>query len=251
MSEGYIKLYRKFLDWEWWQDHNTLVVFLYLLMTVNFSETTYKNRKIGRGQGVYTVKDIATNNMLTNRQTRTSLEHLKSTNEICVDTSPQYSIITVNNYDKYQIKADSPTNKNEKSDKQPDNQTTNNLTNLTNIKEEKKERSKEYYPPNPPTGGDDGFMKFWEAYPRKTNKSAAGKAWSRLNPGEDLLRVILEAISQQKTTRQWQEENGRFIPNPAKWIVGRYWENTVSVSTEPRSYDLDEIEKKIREGKMT
>ena len=69
------------------------------------------------------------------------------------------------------------------------------------------------------------FDRFWESYPRKEAKQTARKAFEKLNPDEDLLLTMLEAIDRFKETAQWKEENGRFIPHPATWLNQRRWED--------------------------
>ena len=70
-----------------------------------------------------------------------------------------------------------------------------------------------------------GFPDFWQAYPRKTAKQAAIKAWNRIAPGEMLRMAMHEALERQKQSQQWQAENGRYIPYPATWLNGRRWED--------------------------
>ncbi len=101
-NNGFIKLHRKILKWEWYSNINTRLLFLHLLIAANWEDTKYKNRTIKRGQLCTTVKELATNNQQTIQQTRTALSNLQSTNEITIETTPQFSIITVVNYDLYQ-----------------------------------------------------------------------------------------------------------------------------------------------------
>ena len=69
------------------------------------------------------------------------------------------------------------------------------------------------------------FDEFWKAYPRKEAKGNAEKAWKKVNPS--LLPVILEAIDRQKSSTQWREANGKYIPLPASWLNARRWEDEV------------------------
>lgn len=70
------------------------------------------------------------------------------------------------------------------------------------------------------------FECFWAAYPRKTGKGAAHKAWQKLRPSHSLQQAILSAIADQKTSRQWLNENGRYIPHAATWLNQRRWDDT-------------------------
>jgi hypothetical protein len=86
------------------------------------------------------------------------------------------------------------------------------------------------YPPLiPPQGGrvceDALFEQFWQAYPRKTAKLAAQRAFGKLSPDAGMLAGMLEALERQKASADWQREGGRFIPYPARWLSGRRWED--------------------------
>ena len=69
------------------------------------------------------------------------------------------------------------------------------------------------------------FDLFWEQYPRKVKKQQAREAFQRVSVSLD---VLLQALSRQKETSQWQEDGGRFVPYPAAWLQGRRWEDEIS-----------------------
>lgn len=73
----------------------------------------------------------------------------------------------------------------------------------------------------------EGFNEFWKAYPKRTGKGAAEKAWKK--NGRPGIETILDAIAKQKT---WRENaNGQFRPewkNPATWLNQKCWEDEVS-----------------------
>ena len=72
-----------------------------------------------------------------------------------------------------------------------------------------------------------GFDAFWPAYPKKTAKQDAIRAFGKIRPDEALLQVILKAVETQKASAQWQEDGGHYIPHPATWLNGRRWEDEV------------------------
>lgn len=83
-------------------------------------------------------------------------------------------------------------------------------------------------PPTPRKRGSvhefpPGFDSFWSAYPRKTAKPQAAKAFARLKPDEALLRTLLAAIERQRHWPQWTKDGGEFIPHPATWLNGQRW----------------------------
>lgn len=100
----------------------------------------------------------------------------------------------------------------------------------------------------------DDFEKFWHAYPRKVAKANAQKAFEKLNPGPELLNVMLEMLEQQKRWDAWRQDGGRFIPHPATWLNGRRWEDEeVKVRNSrlgdigERDYAPGELEAKIHD----
>lgn len=107
------------------------------------------------------------------------------------------------------------------------NQTKPKQTKTTKEEKEEKEKEEEYSPPISPrkAEGRERFERFWKAYPRKVGKPAAEKVFLGINPDEQALTVILNAIAQQKTSRQWQEDEGRYIPHPTTWLRQRRWED--------------------------
>lgn len=67
-----------------------------------------------------------------------------------------------------------------------------------------------------------GFDAFWSAYPRKTAKKRAAKAWRQLSPDPQLLDRMLAALAAQKAWDQWVRG---IIPHPATWLNERRWED--------------------------
>ena len=101
--EGWIKLHRKMLDWEWYNDNNAKIVFLHLLLTANHKENKWKGQTILRGQKLTSLSHLAKETNLTVQQIRNTLDKLKSTHEITIQTTHQYSLVTIEKYDLYQF----------------------------------------------------------------------------------------------------------------------------------------------------
>lgn len=78
-----------------------------------------------------------------------------------------------------------------------------------------------------PATRESAFETFWAAYPRKTAKGEARKAWAKLDPVGGLLDTIMAAVEAQKNSRQWLADGGRFIPHPATWLNQARWEDEV------------------------
>jgi len=69
------------------------------------------------------------------------------------------------------------------------------------------------------------FNRFWAAYPRKQKRSDAEKAFLNINPSDNLLETMLDALTVQKKSKQWINENGKYIPYPTTWLNGKRWED--------------------------
>lgn len=79
---------------------------------------------------------------------------------------------------------------------------------------------------NASAGACRAFDEFWVAYPKKVGKEAARRAFAKVKAPID---VLIAAIEQQKTSRQWTKDNGQYIPNPATWLNQGRWEDEVDV----------------------
>jgi TusA-related sulfurtransferase len=101
--EGWIKLHRKMINWEWYKDNNTKILFLHLILTANHSNQKWQGIEIKRGQKLTSAKHLAEETNLTIMQTRTSLKKLKSTHEITIKTTNKNTLITIEKYNDYQI----------------------------------------------------------------------------------------------------------------------------------------------------
>jgi len=121
MANGYIKLHRKMMEWGWYKDPNTLRVFLHLLLKANYAEAEFMGHKIKPGQVVIGRKALAEELEMTEQQIRTSLVHLKSTNEITIKSTNKFSVVTIVNWALYQCDNEKTTSKttNKSTNEQP------------------------------------------------------------------------------------------------------------------------------------
>ena len=81
----------------------------------------------------------------------------------------------------------------------------------------------------------NNFDQFWLAYPKHQSKPQALKAFTKLNPDEELMQQILSAIEVQKQSDQWTKDGGQFIPLPATWLNNKRWEDDVLPSTQRKA----------------
>lgn len=69
------------------------------------------------------------------------------------------------------------------------------------------------------------FEQFWRAYPNRTGKGDAFKAWQALKPTTALIDAMVAALGWQVNQPGWVKDGGKFIPHPATWIRARRWED--------------------------
>lgn len=77
---------------------------------------------------------------------------------------------------------------------------------------------------------NSNFLDFWEWYPKKVGKDAAYKAWIKLKPDYDL---VVNALLWQRQSKQWQAEDGKYIPNPATYLNQGRWKDEAPVEQSP------------------
>jgi len=99
---GFIKLHRKLLVWEWYSDINVRVLFFHCLLRANHKTEKWQGIELNAGQFITSLGHLSKECGLTEQQTRTALNKLKSTREITSKSTSRYSIITVNNWNLYQ-----------------------------------------------------------------------------------------------------------------------------------------------------
>ncbi|MFR9308877.1 MAG: hypothetical protein ACLVLJ_00940 [Hydrogeniiclostridium mannosilyticum] len=260
LEQGYIKLYRSLLRWEWYDDANTFRVFVHLLLTVNHEPQKWHGITIDRGQRLASFSKIAGELRLSVQNIRTSIDHLKSTGEVTCRSQGGHSIFTVVNYNLFQQLTSQPTN----SQQSPNKALTNDQQQRKNDKNIEKEKN--ILPPKSPQGegqAEDltvetaggaaeaairpktpvqGFEEFWKSFPKKASKGSALKAWNKLRPGKELREKIMAAIERAKKSEQWNRENGRFIPYPATWLHAQGWEDELEPQNKAKAQTTYNIE---------
>lgn len=100
--EGWIKLYRKLVDWEWYDEPNTKIVFIDLLLHANHKERKWRGETIEAGSLVTSIGAIAERNGLSTKQVRTAISHLEKTGEIAKKRANKNTTLIVLNYKRYQ-----------------------------------------------------------------------------------------------------------------------------------------------------
>ena len=135
---GYIKLYRQMTEWEWYKDIPVRVLFEHCLLRANHKDKKWQGKIIKAGSFVTSYENLSIETGLTYKQVRTALDKLKRTGEVAHEGHTQYSIISIKNWDKFQVEGSQEgsqradegqtkgrqraTNKNDKNDKNDKNE---------------------------------------------------------------------------------------------------------------------------------
>ena len=197
MDNGYIKLHRSLLTWEWIKDSSTTVVFLYLLLNANWEDSRYKGYDVPKGSLIVGRKKIAETLGISEQSVRTAINHLKSTNEITTKVTNKFTIVTIVNWEKYQC-----------CEVESTNESTNNLTNnqpttnqqLTTYKEYKNIRIEEY-------------SLVWECY--NSICTNLNKCMSLTKPRTDKLTELLDSFSIDEIKAVFEKAN------KSEWLTGK------------------------------
>ena len=101
--EWFIKIHRKIVQWEWYDDVNTKVLFLHLLLTVNYKQGKWRWYVIEPWSIITSLPKLAKQCRLTMQKLRTSLKKLESTWEITCKSTSTFTCIILNNWATYNI----------------------------------------------------------------------------------------------------------------------------------------------------
>ncbi len=131
---GWIKIHRKFLDWQWFKKPEAVQLFIYMLLKANHKDGNWQGHEIKKGQFITSAQTISNDTKLSLQVVRTLLKKFELTNEIIVKSTNKFTMLTICKYECYQ-------DENNTANKQLTNkqQTTNKQ--LTTNKNEKKEKN--------------------------------------------------------------------------------------------------------------
>lgn len=141
MNNGYIKMHRKFTQWEWYQNSQAVHMFIHLLLDANHTEKQWQGYDVKRGQLITSISHISIATGISQQSVRTLMKKFEKSGEIIVKSTNRFTLVTICKYEDYQ------------SNEAPNQQTTNNqltnnqqstnkqLTTNNNVKNVKKEKN--------------------------------------------------------------------------------------------------------------
>ena len=176
---------------------------------VNYEDKNWRDIIIKRGQRVASYETLAKELKLSVRQIRTAIKHLKTTGEMTHDKKANFSVVTVNNYDKFQTATDDLTDERQQCKK---------------AKKANKARKQEYtYLPGAETA-PDGSSEYSFLLNDQTTYFVSLKQiakWKELYPAVDIeqeLRSMMGWCDANPSKRKTRSGASRFINN---WLTKR------------------------------
>ena len=139
--DGWIKIHRTMLDWEWWDDAVMVKSYLAMLLMCSVKHHRWRGVPIQPGQFVTSRSTLAAHLGISQQQVRTVLRRLVETGEITVQPHAQYTIVTVINWGEYQAQGNQPENQgfeHKKGAEQPKVQPASNQPATNNRRRERK-----------------------------------------------------------------------------------------------------------------
>ena len=105
--DGYIKIFRQIKDWAHFQEPSVLLVWIWLLVSVNFKDGYFHGKLVKKGEIITSFRKISEETGLSVNTIRNCLDKLKMSGEITQKKSEnsqisQYTHIVVNQFIKYQ-----------------------------------------------------------------------------------------------------------------------------------------------------
>lgn len=137
MNNGYIKLDRKLLNWQWRDKPEMIALWIYVLLQANYQENKWHGQTYEIGSFPTSIRKISEETGLSIKQVRTGLERLEKSGEI--GTQRAHSGIKINVI-KWALYQGNDTDEEEKRAHKGHTKGTQRAL----LKESKKERNKEY-----------------------------------------------------------------------------------------------------------
>lgn len=225
--DTFIKLYRKFTEWEWYSDISTSRLFLHLILTVNWTDKKWQGICIERGSRVASYQVLSTETGLSVKQVRTAIKKLQSTGEVAIKSTNKYSVFTVKNYDLYQAKGKQEAGERQAEDKQ--------RATTKESKEGKKEKNNNIKRFTPPT------YEQVSTYCKERNNTVDAERFYDFYESKGWMVEKNKMKDWKAAVRNW-ERSSKQETKPAKQNQFHNFDE--------RNYDFDELEKRLFEQQI-
>lgn len=92
-------------QWEWYSQPNMLLLFVHCLLKANWDDKRWQGVVIKAGSFVTSYRTLAKETNLTVKQVRVAIKKLVETGELGTQSTNKYTVISIENYSTYQIRA--------------------------------------------------------------------------------------------------------------------------------------------------
>lgn len=248
--DGWIKIHRQITEWEWYTDIPVRILFEHCLFKANYEKKKWQGVVIEQGSFITSYENLAFETGLTIRQVRTALNKLKTTGEVTHKTTSRYSMITVNNWERYQ--ANDTQNDNQMTSKRQTNDkqaTTTSYKDSYKKKERNKEREEDYKRIDPFVNPIKTL--FLEEYKKEMGNIPRLSSFecnrllelSANNP--DIKELIPEAVRRLKRI---DFGDIQFTPSASWLLKGNNFERVINGEFEPKKTDYERLREKFCGG---
>lgn len=227
--QGWVKLHRRLLDWQWYKDVPVRIVFEHLLLTANHKEGRFAGHDVPVGSTVTGRKSLADQTGLTEKQVRNALKKLENTGELAIKRASKFSIISIVKWSDYQDEGQQGASRGP-----AEGQQRATLEECKNIRKEE-----EVIEPNgslslpveattPTPKGEkypEDFEKFWSAYPKRkgtNSKKEAFKKWQGYIRGGVPASLIIQGAEGYAKDRAGQDAT--YTQQAKTWLNQAGWE---------------------------
>ena len=102
MTDGWIKLYRKITEWEWYTVPSMAHLFIHLLLVASRQDKRWRGMVIKQGQVVTSTRRLAEQTGLSRNTVKKSLKTLEASKDITMGRAGSGTLVTILNYANYQ-----------------------------------------------------------------------------------------------------------------------------------------------------
>lgn len=264
-ENGWIKLYFSILNWEWWGDAAMVRAWIFILMSANYKDSRWMGYEIKAGSFATSLKSLSEQLHTTIDKTRTILARLQKTGEITVTSNHHFTLISINNWQKYQ---ENPT-QNPKpqvfySQKVVDgfgNEIPHHFPNKSQTNPKQIPTEEEYTDfkdnifknicpkiPETENGASDlfgnpvpeetktclSFEDFWKIYDKKVDKSACRSLYDKLP------ETTREEIKRHVPLYVQSTPDKTYRKDPVRYLRHRCWENEIIENTKQPQINREE-----------
>ena len=223
MSDGFVKLHRSFLQWEWYQDEACRCLFLHLLLTVNWKPKRWRGNEIPAGSAPIGSEALAKQLGWNRAKLRRTMDKLKATGEVATKAANKWTLVTLVNWAKYQDDGQQSGQQNdtEAASKRPANgqQTATPKEGKKERREEGEEREerREISVQTPTIEIWPTFDDWWSLYDKKTGRAPCEEKWKRLKQDEK------EAIMRHTEAYVAATPEIQYRKNPLTYLNQKSW----------------------------